>query len=177
MSFQLNACDDPRKQCVWMHFAKHKSRSQSNQSWRIRILWLKGSSRHRAFTWLFELKWTWGHLDLTAATGQKGSVVRAESGGQLQTLTEDGQGGCALTFRVITFSKWSRGFCMALVKTSSGHRTIKLQLHKVGAWYRMDKWDFTSNVKPRSQPAKYACFSWDHLSSMQPAEMMPRGLT
>lgn len=48
---------------------------------------------------------------------------------------------------------------------------------RVGPGYRRDKWDFTSKVKPRPQPAKSACFSWDRLSSRRPAERMPRGPT
>lgn len=124
---------------------------------------------------------TWGHTGLPTARMLKTVLCRqnqeASYNQKMRNCRGRGVGGGVATFRAISFSKQSRGCYDGLGKTSSGHRAFKSELHRVGTGYRTDKWDFTSQVKPRPQPAKYACFSWDHLSSRQPAERTSRGPT
>lgn len=143
----------------------------NNQIWRIQIFWLKGSSKFRVSACLFDLSEHYlGFLQVQLHLRPHWSAwckkaQREYCEGRTRRPATNRRGRSAkLQWGYLqsnfSFSKQSGGCFEGLCKTSSGHRAVQSQLHKVGTWWRRDKWDFTNKGKHKPSQLSVRLLSW-----------------
>lgn len=108
--------------------------------------------------------YTWGRTDLPGARNPKGVLWRQNQEASYKQKRRKFKAAVGYLQSNFTSSKQSGGCFEGLGKTSSGHRAVQSQLHKVGTWWRRDKWDFTNKGKHKPSQLSVCLLSWGTVS-------------
>lgn len=172
-----------------MYLAKQKSLSpsvQNNHIWGQDSLTLR-QQQLRAFVCVFDPEWTLSGISPGAATPEVtvDQLLQQSQRGVLYTDRVRRSGGnrrggstrpAEVTFRVTLSSNQDGNFrspVRFLLGTGLLNQSFTKQVAGVGGTKKI----LQIKTNPGPSQLKCACFSWDHLSSVQPAETTPKDPT